>query len=146
VPWFIGIAMLVPAGTQAADLEWLTGRWCGGEGGEKIVEQWLPPVAGETIGMSRSVRDGRVQSFEFLRIARRDGVATYLAQPGGRPATAFPRSASGADWIRFANPAHDFPQQIEYRRDGAGLVAEISGPGKDGKRRAITYRYARCDD
>jgi hypothetical protein len=138
--------MFVPAGTQAADLDWLTGRWCGGEGGERIVEQWLAPVAGETIGMSRSVRDGRVQSFEFLRIATRDGVVTYLAQPGGKPATAFPRSAFGADWIRFANPAHDFPQQIEYRRVGAGLAAEISGPGKDGKRHAITYRYARCDD
>ena len=41
------------------------------------------------MGMSRTVKDGRVTAFEFVRIARIDGVLTYLAQPGGGDATAF---------------------------------------------------------
>ena len=138
------LVLLAPTGTSAAELDWLAGRWCGGEGGEQIVEHWLAPVDGESIGMSRTVRDGRVRAFEFVRITRVNEEPTYIAQPGGAAPTPFPRIASGADWIRFENPAHDFPQRIEYRRAGAGLVAEISGHGKGGKRQAIAYRYSRC--
>ena len=84
-------------------------------------------------------------SFEFLRIAEIDGVPTYHAQPGGRAPTAFKRSDGGAQWVRFENPAHDFPQRIEYRRDGDLLNAVISGPGKDGKTQQVPYALKRCD-
>ena len=128
----------------AGELDWIAGPWCGELDGERIEEAWLPPVGGESIGMSRSSRGARTTSFEFVRIARVDGVTTYLAQPRGRPPTAFPRVDGGADWIRFENVHHDFPQRIEYRRVGDALVATIAGPGQDGKAMRIEYRYARC--
>jgi hypothetical protein len=140
--WLAG--MLLAPSVTAAELDWLAGPWCGELDGERIEEAWLPPVDGESIGMSRSVRDGRTTSWEFVRIARIDGVLTYLAQPRGRPPTAFPRVGGGEDWIRFENAHHDFPQRIEYRQAGAGLRATISGPGKDGKRVSIDYAYTRC--
>lgn len=133
---------IAPAGV--AELDWMAGPWCGQLGGERIEEAWLPPVDGESLGMSRSVRNGRTTSWEFVRIARVGGTLTYLAQPRGRPATAFPRVAGGGDWIRFENTHHDFPQRIEYRSENGGLRATISGPGKGGKTEAIDYRYARC--
>ena len=50
----------------------------------------------------------------------------------------------GEGWVVFANPGHAFPQRIEYRRDGTGLQASISGPGPDGKRLEIPFAYRRC--
>lgn len=40
----------------------------------------------------------------------------YLASPGGRcPATLFRLETLKGEYVVFANPAHDFPQRIEYR-------------------------------
>lgn len=128
------------------DLGFMAGHWCGMDEGARVEEFWLPPQGGELHGLSRTVRDGRAVGFEFLRIALRDGVPMYLAQPQGRPPTAFKRTASGANWVRFENPAHDFPQRIEYRRDGAVLQAVVSGPGDGGEATAIRYDYAACAD
>ncbi|KQZ56421.1 MULTISPECIES: DUF6265 family protein [unclassified Lysobacter] len=134
--------------SEAADpgLGWMAGHWCSEAGGERIDETWLPAAQGRLYGVSRTVRAGEVTSFEFLRIEPVDGVATYLAQPGGGPATAFARSDGGANRVRFENPAHDFPQSIEYRRDGERLHAEIAGPGRDGKPQRIPFEYRRCGE
>lgn len=130
----------------APELAWLAGDWCGDEAGELIEESWLAPRGGELLGLSRTTREGQVVAFEFLRIAVVKGVPTYLAQPGGRAPTAFTRSDSGEQWMRFENPAHDFPQRIEYRRTGDTLRAEIAGPGVGGRETVIGYDYRRCPD
>lgn len=134
-------------GTSAEALDWIAGRWCTAQGDAAVDEYWLPPVAGETQGLSRTVRDGRVVAFEFMRIEMRDGVQTFLAQPQGRAETAFARTAGGFHWVRFENPAHDFPDRIEYRRDGDALRAVIEGPepqGRPGARAQVTFAYRRC--
>lgn len=128
------------------EFAWLAGTWCGGEAGETIEESWLAPRGGELLGLSRTTREGQVVAFEFLRIAVVKGVPTYLAQPGGRAPTVFARSDGGEQWVRFENPAHDFPRRIEYRRTGDTLHAEIAGPGVGGKETVIGYDYRRCPD
>jgi hypothetical protein len=101
-------------------------------------------VDGQTVGMSRTTGRGTT-SYEFMRIAPGEaGRPTFFAQPGGKPPTAFAATDQGPGRVRFANAHHDFPQWIEYRREGERLVAEIGGPGKDGKQARIAYRYARC--
>jgi hypothetical protein len=129
-----------------ADLGWMAGHWCSQADGERIDESWLPATDGRLYGVSRTVRAGRVTGFEFLRIEPVDGVSTYLAQPGGGKATAFARSQGGAQRVRFENPAHDFPQRIEYRREGERLHAQIAGPGRDGKEVRIAFEYQRCGE
>ena len=52
----------------------------------------------------------------------------------------------GDGWVVFENPAHDFPNRIEYRRDGAGLRASIAGPGADGKTLEIPFNYHCCGE
>jgi hypothetical protein len=124
---------------------WMAGRWCGGSGGTTIEEVWLPPAGGYLIGMSRTVVPQRPrEEFEFLRVAVRDGVPTYLAQPQGGPVVAFKQTQAGEQSVRFENPAHDFPTRVEYRRTTSGLHAEIAGPGKDGRERVIGFDYTRC--
>lgn len=130
----------------ADDVSWLGGRWCGGGGDERVEEVWLEPAGGHLIGLSRTTKGGQLASFEFLRIGPVESVPTYFAQPGGRPPTAFSRTDGGDGWVRFENPAHDFPQRIEYRRDGDTLHAEIGGPGDDGKEHVIGLDYTRCGD
>jgi hypothetical protein len=126
------------------DLAWLAGSWCATDDSQQLEETWLMPRRGEAIGMSRIVQGGRMISFEYMRIMEVDGVVRFVAQPNGVPPTEFRRSAGGKGWIRFENKAHDFPQRIEYRREGEDLHAEIGGPGEGDKEAVIPYRYRRC--
>ena len=135
-----------PAPPASSDpLAWMEGRWCGKDEDQLIEETWLPPRQGESIGMSRTIAGDRMISFEFMRIADIEGKVALMAQPNGEPPVSFARTDGGADWIRFENKQHDYPQRIEYRKAGAGLHAEIGGPGEPGKEEVIAYEYTRCD-
>lgn len=125
-------------------LDWLAGHWCGGSAGEQVDEVWLPEAGGALLGMSRTLRGGKTASFEFMRIATDGKAARFHVQPNGAPPTVFAQAAGGEDWIRFENPAHDFPNRIEYRREGDALHAWIAGPGRDGKELKIPFEYRRC--
>jgi hypothetical protein len=115
------------------ELEWISGYWCSAGKRERVEEYWLPARGGMLLGMSRT--DTR---FEFMRIVLQPEI-TFIAQPQGGTAVSFARTAGGADWIRFENPAHDFPKVIEYRREGEWLRAEVSAAGK-----VIPFEYQRC--
>lgn len=41
----------------------------------------------------------------------------------------------------FADPGHDFPQVISYRRTGDSLTATIEGPGKDGQVKRFSWSW-----
>jgi hypothetical protein len=130
--------------TESNALAWLAGHWCGVGSHAGSEELWLTPARGELLGLSRSLRDGEMSAFEYLRIVHDDDQTYYVAQPGGRPPTRFALSDAGAQWVRFDNPAHDFPQRIEYRREGEALTATISGPGSDGAEQRIEFLMRRC--
>ena len=132
------------ADPAAASLDWIGGHWCTDTGDEIIEEFWLPPHGGVALGMSRTRSGDRTTGFEYLRIVDLDGTPSYIAQPGGRSPTVFRSTAGGAGWMRFENPEHDFPQRIEYRREGDALHAEIAGPGEDGKELVIAFDYRPC--
>lgn len=137
---------LAAAASAPVDLPgWMSGHWCIQQGGEQIEEQWLGAAGGMMVGASRTITPKRTQ-FEFLRIELAGGVPTYVAQPNGGKPTSFQRTDGGADWVRFENPAHDFPQRIEYRRNGDALLAEIAGPGEDGAEFKIPFEFKRCED
>ena len=143
----VGLALALGSGTTTAapaEFDWLAGHWCGGTAERKIDEVWLPEAGGALLGMSRTVRGARVDSFEYMRIVFDAGKAQFHVQPNGVPATVFTQAARGEGWIRFENSAHDFPNRIEYRRDGDTLHAYIAGPGRDGKEMKIPFDYRRC--
>lgn len=125
-------------------LDWISGHWCVDRGEDNVEELWLPPHGGVVVGLGRTRTTDRTTRFEYLRIVDRDGDQSYIAQPGGQPPTAFRRTAGGERWVRFENPDHDFPQRVEYRRDGDALRAEVAGPGENGKDVVITFNYSRC--
>lgn len=124
---------------------WMSGHWCSRLGESAIDEYWLPAAGDLALGVGRTVKAGKVTTYEFMRIETHDGVTRYVSLHDGQPATAFRLTDSGADWARFENPQHDFPKRIEYRRNADGLHAEIAGPGRDGKEQVIGFEYLRCD-
>ena len=127
-------------------LDWLAGHWCGTGPEQQIDEVWLPEAGGALLGMSRTLRDGKTESFEFMRIVPGGNDAGLHVQPNGAPPTTFTILEKGEGWIRFGNAAHDFPNRIEYRREGEALHAWIAGPGRDGKEMKIPFDYRRCGD
>ena len=144
------VAVLLAIPAAAADepvppLDWLTGRWCTTRGDHSVEEVWLAQRGGVLVGLSRTYTDAATVAFEYLRIVATGGAVEYIAQPNGRPPTAFRLTASGAGFLRFENPAHDFPQRIEYRLDGERLRAEIAGPGDGVAELVIGFDYRRCD-
>jgi len=134
-------------GAAAANppLDWIAGHWCADLGEDTVEELWLPPHGGVIVGLGRTRTSDRTTGFEYLRILDIDGTQSYVAQPGGRPPTAFRRTAGAGHWVRFENPDHDFPQRIEYRRDGDILHAEVTGSGEGGKAMVIAFDYVRCE-
>lgn len=142
-----GAALVLAANASAADapaFDWLAGHWCGGMGERVIEELWLPEAGGALLGMSRTVRGGKTESFEFMRLVPGGKEAGFHVQPNGMPPTVFAIVEQGEGWMRLGNPAHDFPNRIDYRREGEALRASIAGPGRDGKELVIPFEYRRC--
>lgn len=91
----------------------------------------MAPLGDAMVGMSRSVRDGRMTGFELLRIVVRDGGLVYIADPSGQARTEFPATEVSEDILTFENPAHDFPKKIQYRKTGVdSLVANVEADGR----------------
>jgi hypothetical protein len=125
----LALALAAAPGAPAPDgidsLAWLAGHWEWSGPDRRVEELWLPPAGGMLLALHRDVRDGKPAHFEYLRIeAREDGIF-YVASPGGRPPTDFRLVAREPARVVFENPAHDFPQRIEYRLDGDELVALV---------------------
>ena len=140
----------LPARAQSVDsMAWLAGCWRGEFGESGTVEHWQPPAGGSMLGMSRTIRQGRMVEFEFLQLKLLpDGILALVPQPAGRPPTVFRLLSSGPQEAVFDNPAHDFPQRIRYARsDESSLLASIEGL-RNGATRRIEFAFVRvgCED
>ena len=126
-----------PAGPEAvASLEWLAGSWAGETGGLAMEEHWTSVSGGALLGMHRDVKNGRMVSFEFLRIDVSGGAVTYWGSPRSAPPTPFRLKELGPGRrVVFENPEHDFPQRILYwRTDDDALHARVEGPAGTGEK------------
>lgn len=135
------------AGGESAtieDLAWLAGCWSMKLPDGLIEEHWLPPSGGAMLGLSRTVRGGRMKEYEFLALRVVDGRLAYVAIPSRQRETAFALTRFRSSAAIFENPGHDFPQRIIYRRTGAGITAVIEGKVK-GAMRSSEYVYTRCE-
>ena len=130
---------------------WLHGCWQRTSANGVIDEQWMRPGGGTMMGLSRTVRRvGQVDStteYEFLRLFARDGKLVYAAHPSGQSPAEFTESELGDGSIVFANPQHDFPQRVIYRKRGAdSLIARVEGTiGGNARGMDFPYRRVSCD-
>jgi hypothetical protein len=137
----------VPAPSHGVSaVQWMTGCWSGTRGDTTFHERWTRAGNELLLGVSYSIdKAGKVESFEFLRVEVRGGQLVYVAQPNGRPETVFTRSLpSDTNEAMFANPAHDFPKRVSYKRTAAGVLASIDD-GTSGKRMEFPMSAVSCD-
>jgi hypothetical protein len=108
-------------------------------------EPWMPPEGGVMLGASRTTVHGAVREVEQLRLDADGEGLVYTARPSGQTEAAFRSEQVSDTGFVVANPAHDFPRRIGYRRSGSdSLVAWIEGPGAAGTTR-IEYPMRRVD-
>jgi hypothetical protein len=143
----LALAATPPAPAAEIDrLAFIAGCWTlTRPNGAKIEEQWLAPAGGAMLGMSRTVRDGALREYEFMRILPdADGKLQFVALPSGQAEGAFPMKEIGDNTVTFENPRHDFPQRVLYRLvDKDTLVARIEG-SVGGQARSADFPYRRC--
>lgn len=103
----------------------------------------MAPAGGVMLGMGRTVVNGALREFEYVRISDVNGALVYHAEPSGqKPADFKAKSVTGEELV-FEDLTHDFPQRVRYRRVGAdSMVARIEGV-TGGRERAIDYPYGR---
>lgn len=131
---------------QAPDVEaarWLAGCWELRAGARVTQEQWMAPLGGAMVGMSRTVVRDTVREWEHLLIAPSANGVAYTARPARQSETSFTAEQLSDTLLVFVNPAHDFPQRILYRRVGTdSVVARIEGP-RGGQMRGIDFPMRR---
>ena len=132
----VSLGTLLAPGTHAAaphdlgaKLGWLQGCWAADGADPGSVEQWTSAAAGTMLGMSRTVKGGKVRAFEFMQLREdQPGKLTFIAQPSGQAPTTFSLLRESEYEFVFENLAHDFPQRVIYRRAGEdALHARIEG-------------------
>lgn len=121
-------------------LIWLTGHWVQSSERGRSDEVWLAPTSAGMVGMNQQAFASGGRFFEFLRIEPLSGRLSYMASPMGRSPTVFALESAGPCTVAFVNPAHDFPQRIEYRREGTAMIASIAGIVR-GERRQSQWRW-----
>lgn len=120
---------------RLAPLAWLAGCWELRSAQRVTFEMWMPPDANLMLGAGRTTSGGATREFEQLRLAWQGDSLIYTALPSGQKEASFRGGAPSDSGFSVANPAHDFPQRIIYRRRGAdSLIARIEGPGANGTR------------
>ncbi len=144
----------VPApGTAPTDgqtigaLAWLSGCWTGTVNQRDFREQWSSLLGGMMLGTGHTVSQGKTQSYEQMRLETRPDGVYYVALPSGQKEAAFRLVSTTTDdqdtIFTFANPEHDFPQRILYRRGTGGwLYATVEGKLK-GEDRKVIYPMRR---
>lgn len=98
------------------------------------------------LAVSRTVRQSKTVSFEYLRIEETDsGSLALFASPSGQSPARFDMKRLATDEVIFENLAHDFPQRVIYRlleRDA--LLGRIEGQS-DGREIAIDFPMTAVD-
>jgi hypothetical protein len=139
--------VIVHGSDPVAALAWMAGCWRQAPRGVKQIvvdEQWMPPLGGTMLGMSRTVSaDSILVELEHLQILVRNGAIVYHAEPSGQRPADFTAVSVSDSLVTFSNPAHEYPQRIIYMRRGAdSLLARVEGR-VGGRERGTTFSYAR---
>lgn len=143
-------ALAPAAHAQTLDnLSWLKGCWRTeapreAESGSQTTEVWIDPPGPALFGYAYTEGEGAVQGWEQMRIDAADGGhPRFVAMPNGGAPVAFVMREQAQpipNIAQFENPAHDYPQLIEYRRERNRLTATISrADGSD----PYTFEYRR---
>ena len=118
------------------------GAWVAEHQGQRTEERWVWPHPSLLLGTNRTFKGGEEVAREHLQVDLRGGRAIYRAWPHNQPPASFTLREVKAQAALFADPTHDFPRRIRYRRHGEVLEARIAGQVQ-GKDRAAAWTFKR---
>ena len=146
----VAAALLAAAsagGPQRAGIQraaWLQGCWETTSGQRTTEEHWMAPRGDSMIGMSRTVREGRLVEFELVVLREQGDRLAYEARPAGQVPTVFLSKIVSDSTAVFENPEHDYPQTVGYQRENPdSMLAWIEGTDR-GQARRVDSRYRRA--
>ena len=139
----IAIPVFADGPKSVRDLAWMSGCWAadGAEAGSE--EHWLSPAGGTLLGISRTVKNGKTVTHEFMQIREKDGGIVFIASPANQQTTEFRMVSLEGTKIVFENPDHDFPQRVIYQLLDGNLIGRIEGK-RNGKERAFDFPMTRA--
>ncbi|MBK9196796.1 MAG: hypothetical protein IPO17_17815 [Flavobacteriales bacterium] len=121
---------------SAGDLQWtriagLQGRWVNDldTGRTLTYEEWTRRDSVYWSGWGYVLAGADTVSIEELRIVRKGDLVAYgakLSTQNGGDWVDFTQEQTGADTLLFSNTAHDFPQRIQYVKQGSAWHASVS--------------------
>lgn len=125
------------------DLAWMAGCWAatGADAGSE--EHWLAPAGGTLLGISRTVKNGKTVTHEFMQIRETENGVVFIASPANQKTAEFRMISLEGKRVVFENPEHDFPQRVIYELRDGNLVGRIEGT-RNGKKRAFDYPFTRA--
>ena len=130
------------------DASFMAGCWEMRVPGKKLVitEQWMMPMGDAMLGMNRSLTNGSMTGFEFLRLIQKGGTLYYIAMPSENDTpTSFELKTVSKNHVVFENLGHDFPQTITYSKAGPNsMIAAVEGLASERpKRRRMEFPMSR---
>lgn len=129
---------------DVATLDWLAGCWQSTTGETVVDEQWMVPSGDAMLGMSRTVRGGRLVGYELLLVVDTDFGLVYRAHPSGQAMANFHATESSRRGVVFENPSHDFPRRIAYWPAGDDRLMTRVDDGSDKRSYELEYRRVPC--
>jgi hypothetical protein len=121
---------------DAAVAHWMLGNWQSKTAQSIVTENWLSAGGNSMTGLGTTVSlNGSVAGASFvesLGVIQMAGEVFYLAKPQqNKVPVAFKLVECSDNYLKFANPLHDFPQTIEYRLHSPNrMVALVVGGSK----------------
>ena len=115
-----------------AQAEWLLGTWEYRDDSENVsYESWTKVNDNEFSGESYVLQGEDTIIFEIIQLTQKQDSIFYIAKVEGQNNNLpirFALTSISENMMTFENPAHDFPQKIEYSKvDNKLMIAEISG-------------------
>lgn len=129
------------ADNRLAQLSWMVGNWIDEDGNDLSEERWTPSAGGTMFGINRTIIDGEIVNFEYMRIQLTPQGIVYFAAPRGRyPPTPFGMTQIGRQNAVFYNGDKEEPLHISYRREGNTLYGSIEGE-IDGEKQSSEWSW-----
>ena len=145
---YFGVAQLAIASNSCNSLskvEWLLGTWSSSSPKRVYQERWHKVSDATLEGESKvTSADGQSIGVESLRIVAMQGGIFYLAKvPENTLPIAFKLNSCTDSMLQFANPQHDFPQSINYRKTSEdSLSVSVTGAEGEGFTLEFTRRHS----
>ena len=118
-------ALAIGGDSNSGGFGWLAGCWVTPDSSAQ--EVWVVESERSLAGFGVAITDSKIGFYEVLSIKQNeDGSWTYTAHPSGQASASFVAVEIDDTSVVFANPEHDYPQEIRYKREGSRLYATIS--------------------